>query len=345
LKTLLDQGITPDFVCSVDPGEASYTVIKEALQCKVPLVFSEVSNYKIVKEYSGRKIFYKDNDFEDITEELLGIEVDTLKQGGSVAHVCVSIAEYLGCNKIIFIGQDLAYTNNKYHAESAKHNEQNVISEDDKYLYVDDIYGEKVPTTMILDFYRKNMELMIAANENITFINSTEGGANIKGTLVMPLMESIHKYSYKEDIYKNTEYILNGESQVNKQAVIDNIVKILQSIKTIEDICKKAIVITSRMYNHYDKNAIIDINSIIKRLNKLDCKLDKELKIVKSIKKLYSPLLARIMVSDKYKEKVDENEKQKGKRVALKSEAMYKGLLTIVKNAEIELEKVKEGLI
>ncbi|HEY8889403.1 MAG TPA: 6-hydroxymethylpterin diphosphokinase MptE-like protein [Clostridium sp.] len=345
LKALLDEGITPDFVCTVDPGEASYTVIKEVLHSKVPLVFSEVSNYKIVNEYSGEKIFFKDMDFADITDDLLGIEVDILKQGGSVAHVCISLAGYLGCDKIILIGQDLAYTNNKYHAESAKNNEQNSISVDEKYLYVDDIYGEKVPTTMILDFYRKNIERMVVANEHITFINSTEGGANIEGTLVMPLGESIQKYSYKEGIDKDIEYILNSDSQVNKQTVIKNIIKILKSISSIEDICKKAIVYTSRMYKHYDKNSIVDINNVITCLDKLDYKLEKELIKVKSIKKLYIPLVARVMVSEEFKERIDENGKQKGKRVALKSESMYKGLLEIVKEAKIELKKVEENLI
>ena len=345
LKTLLDEGVTPDFVCTVDPGEASYTVIKEALDCSVPLLFSEVSNYKITNEYNGKKIFFKDMDFEDITNDLLDIKVDSLKQGGSVAHVCISLAGYLGCNKIIFIGQDLAYTNNKYHAESAKANEKNSISKNENYLYVDDIYGEKVPTTMILDFYRKNIEQMIVANEHITFINSTEGGANIIGTLVMSLDESIQKYSGKVSIDKNIEYILDSESQINKQTVIKNIIKILRSINSIEDICKKAIIYTSKMYKHYDKNLKVDINSTIMHLDKLDYKLDKELVNVKSIKKLYSPLVARIMVSDEFKEIPDENEKQKGKRVALKSETIYKGLIEIVKQAKIELKKVEKKLV
>ncbi|WP_236900456.1 motility associated factor glycosyltransferase family protein [Clostridium estertheticum] len=185
LKTLLDEGITPDFVCTIDPGETSYTILEKVLHSKVPLVFCEISNCKIVKEYSGKKIFFKTSDSEDITADLLGIEVDNLKQGGSVAHTCIGLAEYLGCREIIFVGQDLAYTNNKYHSENAKHNEGNSISKDVEYLYVDDIYGEKVPTTRVMDFYRKNIEQMIIANKDITFINSTEGGANIKGTLIL----------------------------------------------------------------------------------------------------------------------------------------------------------------
>ncbi|WP_236900455.1 hypothetical protein [Clostridium estertheticum] len=119
----------------------------------------------------------------------------------------------------------------------------------------------------------------------------------------------------------------------------------MKSINNVEEICKKAIVYTSRMYKYYDKNSKVDINNTIDLLEKLDCKLNKELINVKIIKKLYTPLMARVMVSEEFKEKVDENKKQKGKRVALKSETIYKGLLEIVKEAKIQLKKVDEDLI
>ncbi|NFS27798.1 motility associated factor glycosyltransferase family protein [Clostridium botulinum] len=344
LKTLLDRGIKPNFACSVDPGDASYKVIEKALYSDVPLVFSEVSNHKMVEEYTGKKIFFKDIDFRDITDNLLGTEVDFLWQGGSVAHICISLAAYLGCDNIIFIGQDLAYTNNKYHAESASVSKNNNIEEDDTYIYVEDIYGEKVITTKILDFYRKNIEQMIIEYKGVTFINSTEGGANIKGTLVKPLQQAINEYSYKEGIDINIEDILNKKSLVNKQVVYKNIIRILKSIKTIEEICKSAIVHTSNMYKYYDKNILLDINYILDKLDKLDNKLNKEMEKVRSIKKLYAPLVAQIMISDEFKEKKGEDEKEKGKRIALKSERIYKGLLEIMKEAKIEFEKVIKNL-
>lgn len=345
LNTLLDKGVKPDFVCSIDPGVGSYKVIEKALDSDVPLVFSEVSNYKMLEEYKGRKVFFKDIDFIDTTDKLLGVEVDCLWQGGSVAHVCISLGAYLGCDNIILIGQDLAYTNNKYHVDSASVRKNNSIEEDNTYILVDDIYGEKVTTTKILDFYRKNIEKMILEYKDVNFINSTEGGANIKGTLVKPLKQSIYEYSHNEDIDKNIENILNGKSLINKQIVHKNIVRILKSIAMIEEICKSAIVQTSRMFKYYDKNILVDINYILDKLDKLDSKLNKEIKKVQNIKKLYAPLVAKILISDEFKEKQGESEKEKGERIALKSEAIYKGLLEIMKEAKIEFEKVIDDLM
>lgn len=345
LNTLLEIGVKPDFVCSVDPGDASYQVIEKALYSEVPLVFSEVSNYRMVEEYKGKKIFFKDIDFKDVTDELLGLKVDWLLQGGSVAHVCTSLGLYLGCNSIIFIGQDLAYTNNKYHAQSASISKSNNIEENDNYIYVEDIYGQRVPTTKVLDFYRKKIEEIILDNKEVTFINSTEGGANIKGTVVKTLEQTTKEYSHTNCIDKSIEGIVSKKSLVNKDAVYKNIIKILNSIKNIEEICKSGLIHTSRMYKYYDKNILLDINYILDQLDKLDNKLNKEIERTQSIKKLYAPLVARIMISDEFKERQKESEKEKGKRIALKSEAIYKGLLEIMKEAKGEFEKVLEHLI
>ncbi|KIL09027.1 hypothetical protein SR42_08645 [Clostridium botulinum] len=345
LKTLLDEGVRPDFVCSIDPGDGSYKVIEKVLDSDVPLIFSEVSNYKMVEEYKGNKIFFEDMDFHDITYDLVGKKADGLWQGGSVAHICISLAAYLSCNNIIFVGQDLAYTNNKYHSDSASVNNNNSIEKDDEYIYVDDIYGEKVPTTIQLDFYRKNIEKMILEYSEVTFINSTEGGANIEGTLVKPLKDSIEKYAYNESIDKNIEEILNKQISVDKELVYNNVGKLLKAIKIIEETCKEGLVYTYRMYKYYDKNILLDINYILNQLDKVDSKLNKELEKSQSLKKLYAPLVAKIMISDIFKEKLGESEKEAGKRLALKSETIYKGLLDIMKEAKTEFEEVEKELI
>jgi hypothetical protein len=92
------------------------------------------------------------------------------------------LAEYIGCSNIIFIGQDLAYTDNKYHADIVNFSKgSNIIEEEKGMFWVDDVYGNKVLTDKQLNFYRINFEEHIKAKMNIKFINSTEGGANIKG--------------------------------------------------------------------------------------------------------------------------------------------------------------------
>ncbi len=107
----------------------------------------------------------------------------------------MGLAIYLGCNNIIFIGQDLAYTGERLHSNSSTlETEGGNIGMYDDNIYADDINGNKVRTSFELDAYRRYIEFYIHMLKNINFINSTEGGANIKGTKVMPLKESLNKY-------------------------------------------------------------------------------------------------------------------------------------------------------
>ncbi|KYH34807.1 hypothetical protein CLTEP_12720 [Clostridium tepidiprofundi DSM 19306] len=345
LKTLIDIGIRPDFVCVIDPGEGSYKVIEKAIDSDVPLVFEEVSNYKVTREYSGKKIFFSDIDFIGITEELLKCKVDVLLQGGSVAHVCASLAVYLGCNNIIFVGQDFAYTNDRYHADIASLGNENTIATGTKYIYVDDVYGNKVRTSQVLDIYRKQMEKIIKQYPLVNFVNSTEGGANIKGTIVKPLKESIEKYAVKVPLNKNIDNLLNKSSSIDKKIVIENLNKISLAMDRVEILSFKAIKYTTMMYDYYDGKIFSNIDYIIGKLDKIDNELDIEVKKVKILKKLYVPLVARIMTDLTYKGKQDETEREKGKRIATKNRELYKGLNKIMKESKKYIEDLIKELM
>ncbi|OSA93198.1 UNVERIFIED_ORG: hypothetical protein B2H98_14345, partial [Clostridium botulinum] len=151
--------------------------------------------------------------------------------------------------------------------------------------------------------------------------------------------------AYNESIDKNIDDLLNKQILVDKELVHKNLAKLLKSIKIIEQVCKEGLVYTSRMYKYYGKNIPLNISYILNQLDKIDSKLNKELEKSQSLKKLYAPLVAKIMISDTFKEKLGESEKETGKRLALKSETIYKGLLDIMKKAKAEFEEVKKELI
>ena len=97
--------------------------------------------------------------------EIVNKKICHLKVGGSVAHAMVEFAALLGCNPIIFIGQDLAYTDDKCHADIAKStwgsNElKNNINDDD--LFIEGINGELIRTSKALNTFRIEMERIIS---------------------------------------------------------------------------------------------------------------------------------------------------------------------------------------
>ena len=100
----------------------------------------------------------------------------------------------MGCNPIVFVGQDLAFTDNKTHSK-ATYSKDITVSEN--LREVEDIYGNIVYTPKNLYIYLRWIQNRINKEESITFIDATEGGARIKGTEILTLEKAIDKYSNK----------------------------------------------------------------------------------------------------------------------------------------------------
>ena len=142
LKAMMKNGIKPDLVVSIDPIDDNYDMMKDYLEEDIPLAFYEYSNRYLVRDYKGDKIFLSTVLLKTIKE------LNTLKEpylGGSVAHPSIDIANIMGCSPIILVGQDLAFTYDKDHSDSAIFN----IDKKNNYeanLTVENIFGEKIRT-------------------------------------------------------------------------------------------------------------------------------------------------------------------------------------------------------
>jgi hypothetical protein len=238
LKCLLDIGVKPDFVCVSDGGEAAFNLMKDNLKCDIPLIFYEGTNSRLVKDYLGLKIFYTNDKSID---NLLGVSIKSLGYGGSVAHTCIGLAQYLGCDKIILIGQDCAFTNDKFHSEYCSFKKNNTNNEEKDIFYVEDIYGNYVKTNTVLNSFRHRIEQMAKIFTNSKFINCTEGGANIKGTEVMNLKQAQEKYLNKKFSKKlyglNTETISNKNIKNKLYEIINDYNKIINKCNYILNYC------------------------------------------------------------------------------------------------------------
>ncbi|NMM61284.1 motility associated factor glycosyltransferase family protein [Clostridium sp. P21] len=340
LKALKNADITPDFVCAVDPQDITYTIMKHNLDNTVPLVFMDSANYKIVQEYKGNKIMFSNEGMETYVESITGKKVDSLLQGGSVAHVCMGLAIYLGCNPVIFIGQDLAYTGDKFHALSAKAMEnpgdvavtyleqhKDLWLESEKSIYVKDINGEMVRTSIPLNSYREEFEELMEKCIGITFINSTEGGAHIKGTQVIPLKASIDKYGV-EEISKNISF----QDTIKKETVENNLKIVKNNLIDIKEACEKGIEYAEMMYMYYIHKKGININKVFSSLDEIDSKIN-DIQKIGIIAYLLAPYVDKVLNDEKYAEKLNELEYDSGKRMAEKSKSLYECISKAVEEA------------
>lgn len=127
------------------------------------------------------------------TFDWLDIKKGILDIGPSSGNMAFKVLEYLGCDPIILVGQDLAMTDDfRTHAQgfhSGNEPQPNLPN----MLKVEGNYQKEVITRRVYKQFLLHYERDVAAYKG-TVINATEGGAKIHGTQLMTFQEAIDKY-------------------------------------------------------------------------------------------------------------------------------------------------------
>ena len=186
LKKLVNHGIRPDYVIITDANAAVYPQIEGIGNIGVPLLYLSTVYHKVVKDYVGDKYFICQKDYNLSEAFACQNGYRLFNTGGSVSTTALDIGIQFGCKRIIFVGLDLAFTNNLDHATGTP--VRRWVDTSDR-RQVEDIDGGLVSTGKNLDIYRKWIEKRILDEKDISFIDATEGGAKIKGTIIKKLAE------------------------------------------------------------------------------------------------------------------------------------------------------------
>ena len=186
-KKLLNAGINPDYVIIIDANEEVYPQIIGVEESNIPLLYLSTVYHKITENYQGKKYLICQEGFQRAEKYAKLYNYDLYQSGGSVSTTALDIGIRFKCKRIIFIGLDLAFTNNYDHASETQ--TVNNVSSTDDLRQVKDIYGNLICTSKNLDIYRKWIERRIEGVKNIEFIDATEGGALIKGMKIKKLLK------------------------------------------------------------------------------------------------------------------------------------------------------------
>lgn len=290
LRILLSYDIVPDFACTVDYGEVNYEHFKGLMDCGVPLIALNRSFYKILQEWKSPKIICTSPaNMEPRTTMSYLAEYGWVEQGGSVSHMAVGCALKFGCNPIILIGQDLAYEKNLSHNPNADASGEVEIGEDNLIKWrvndpksilkdqecimgvVQDVPGfldNSVQTNVgLLSFITSFRHIFDRYKETTTFINATEGGADLKGAKNMVLRDALKKYKVRTIQKKKFLDLLYEKKDVEKacKEVLELVTKDMEDLRGIAKSGRQGIAEADeaiRFYNskrklhrHLDKNA------------------------------------------------------------------------------------------
>ena len=192
MRALLAAGVRPDLVAAVDFTPVNYRHFAGVDTSGLTVVAASIV-YPRCLEAHGGPLFSLFNEYPvvDWLTPLIGTR-GQVTIGDSTAHMAFHLAERLGCSKIILIGQDLAYTGGKTHAEGVATRADAGEKGGDRIM-VEGWSGGAVATSAALLTMLKHFEAKIAASR-AEVINATEGGARIYGAGHMSFAEAAELY-------------------------------------------------------------------------------------------------------------------------------------------------------
>lgn len=204
----------------------------------------------------------------------IGVKADFLRTGGSVATSAYSMARFLGANPIVFIGQDLALTDGKDHADGYLHpfSGESLNKRIQTGIDVDSYYGGTVKTTNDFLFYKTWYEQQFATlNDNTMIINSTEGGANIRGAIKIPFRSVCQELRVTS--LRKPELPSSGETIVNSlhlEELERGVAKLHEKIIELRGLATKGIDITTKKKSRVSTKLfrqIDELNDVIRNFD------------------------------------------------------------------------------
>ncbi len=242
LKTLNEEGIKPDAYVIVDCHK-SLRKFQNEYAVNTTMITLETANANVLDLAKGKKIFMNNSlGYGGKIFQEFGKRYDINASGGSVATVCYVIAKRMGFKKIILIGQDLAYTENKRYADAGfKVRGMDIDNEEDKdmFLEVEDIYGNPIKTSYDFKMYIDWFEANIAYDKDINVWDATEGGAKIEGTIIDTLENVINNECKVEFDFEN--YMKNIPQAFDEEEKVVLKEKLLEFPTKIQAIREKAL--------------------------------------------------------------------------------------------------------
>ncbi len=212
LKVLLKAGITPHGVITLDAQAHTFFAFSGLDLSDIVLFADLVSNPTIFRKIKTKKVIFSTTaqisydyagelkqEFTRGTEFAQKIHGDIgyLQSGGSVATSGLDLLRTLGCDPILFIGLDQAYTDRKIHSNGSHHGErwlpsinrtktvagiiENIVRKRQTFL-VPAIDGDEILSDYILDLYKGWFESSIP-NCSEKIYQLTRRGASLQSAI------------------------------------------------------------------------------------------------------------------------------------------------------------------
>lgn len=249
--------LVPHFGLGVDPFPAQFTRLIMNTAFETPFFFRNRMNYKAAQMIHGPKLYLAGATGYPVAnwfDEKLHLKYPDLDEGCNVINMSLSIAEALGCNPIICVGVDLAYSQGQSYSSGiemhAIHDpKEHFITKSpvEELVLQNDIYGKPVYTLWKWIQESAWFSNFAATHPHTTLVNATEGGLGFSGVPNVSLKEAASHWltkSFDFDALLHREFL---EAPMPKELNRENIKKTLTEFV---DSLTRTSGLLREIYNH-----------------------------------------------------------------------------------------------
>lgn len=188
-RKLLNLGIEVDYMIVTDANDRVRWHISGLEQQQIPMLYLSTACRYYSEHYAGRKYLICQEGYIPAEQFANEHGWNLYQTGGSVSTTALDVCIRLGCASIVFVGLDLAYTDNKAHADGTA-----AVGIDgvDEMQQVPAVGGGTVAVSRLFQMYNRWIAKRVAEPDvTMPVYDATEGGAIVPGLLVTTLQEML----------------------------------------------------------------------------------------------------------------------------------------------------------
>lgn len=207
LKPLLEMGVEPDFVTSLDYHEICSRFFEGLPATLKTELVAETKATKVVLGMHPGPVSLVGSDYADGLLREMTLDRPRLPAGATVAHLAFYLARWMGCDPILFVGQDLGFSDGLCYSPGTSYDEvwrpelsrfctvemkqwDQIVRERPILRRIPDVHGNPMYTEERLFTYLQQFERDFAETDR-RIIDCTEGGALKRGATPLPLSEAL----------------------------------------------------------------------------------------------------------------------------------------------------------
>ncbi|HZN64752.1 MAG TPA: 6-hydroxymethylpterin diphosphokinase MptE-like protein [Tepidisphaeraceae bacterium] len=293
LKPLLEKGVSPHFVTSLDYHDICTRFFEKLPRTLRTELVAEPKAASAIFDLQPGPLSLLGNDFADSLLREMKPDKLRLPSGATVAHLAYYLAEHLGCDPIVFVGQDLGFSDGLCYAPGTSYDDvwrpelnrfctvemkqwEQIARERFILRRIPDHEGRPMYTEERLFSYLQQFERDFARSK-AKIIDATEGGARKRGAERMKLAEVIGQYCTRPIGRSGDDY--PGLRWDRVAGAIDCLRTRREEAARIEQLSNETLPLLEEIRDHVEdqprvNRAISSIDALRARMNELGATYD-----------------------------------------------------------------------